>query len=43
MSIKTFCRHTGFLMKIDISDVSISPTTGLDIIVVVQTSGFARR
>jgi len=30
-------------LKIDISEVSISPTTGLDIIVVDQTSGVARR
>ena len=33
----------GFLMKTDISENYISPTTGLDIIVVVLTSGLARR
>jgi len=30
-------------MKKDISDVFISPATGLDIIMVVLTSGLARR
>lgn len=33
----------GFPMKNDISDVLITPTTGLDIIMVVLTSGLARR
>jgi hypothetical protein len=33
----------GFFLKTDISDDFITPTTGLDIIVVVQTSGVARR
>ena len=30
MNIKTFWKHMVFLMKTDISDVYISPTTGLD-------------
>jgi hypothetical protein len=33
----------GFPMMNDISDVFISPATGLDSIVVVLTSGLARR
>ena len=43
MNIKIFWEHMGFHMKKDISDVFISPATGLDIIMVVLTSGLARR
>ena len=43
MSIRIFWKHMGSLMKTDISDDFISPTTGLDSIGVVLTPGFARR
>jgi hypothetical protein len=42
MSIKTFWKHMEFLMKTGISDVIITPTTGLDITVLDYTPGVAR-